>query len=361
MISRAILIISVLLAACCGSDQDSSHDTTSVTDRMVTDTIGVDTGSENYVFGDISGADTDMNGNLLVLDGVNCTVKVFTPEGDYAGSFGGSGSGPGEFLEPLALTVLSDGGIAVADWEAWGIYLFNSQHEYQGFLGPMPGGAPLALAGGADNSVTGLGLLFRNENDLTSGEYYLGSWSDLPEESFRFLEGPAEVVPGEGGEITINLPTVVFDSDSRGNLFAALSTDSTYIVHCYSAQGEELSRIVQNWEKVPLNDDMKLALEEALFLSGDTETEIPEFSSAIAGVFCQSDTRVWVRLGTSSSPVFHVYSSHGEFIDTVVCPDIHDPLFELDFHFSGSEVYVWNTDPVDYPKVLVMNNPLGSR
>lgn len=355
---RIIPVAAMLFAACSSSDRELTDETHPVCEMTVLDTIGVDVGNQDYVFGNILGADTDPEGNLLVLDGVSCTVKIFSPEGEHLGCFGGLGSGPGEFLQPLDLAVLPNGEIAVTDWESWGIFFFNGEYEYQRFLGPMPGGAPMEIIAGDESSLTGLALSFWHDEDVPRGEYYLASWTDTPEETFRFLEGAAAVVPGEEGRLTISLPEVEFDSGPGGELCAALSTDSTYAVHRFSAEGENLGEIRREWERVTITDDVRCALEEAAVFSGETDPEIPVFANAIAGVFCDSEERIWVRLGTASTPEFHIYSSEGQFIDTAVCPELHDPLFELDFHFSGNRVYAWNTDPVDYPRIYIMGNPL---
>lgn len=57
----------------------------------------------------------DRSGQLVVLDRRNHAVKVFKPTGEHVGSFGRAGPGPGEFLDPQAIEILSDGRFAVVD------------------------------------------------------------------------------------------------------------------------------------------------------------------------------------------------------------------------------------------------------
>ena len=57
----------------------------------------------------------DRSGQLVVLDRRNYAVKVFTPTGEYVGGFGRAGEGPGEFLDPQAIEILSDERLAVVD------------------------------------------------------------------------------------------------------------------------------------------------------------------------------------------------------------------------------------------------------
>lgn len=75
--------------------------------------------SEDHEAPDIFGFEVDVamnrSGHLVVLDRRNYAVKVFKPTGEYIGGFGRAGSGPGEFLDPQAIEVLSDGRLAVVD------------------------------------------------------------------------------------------------------------------------------------------------------------------------------------------------------------------------------------------------------
>lgn len=68
---------------------------------------------------DIFGSEVDVafdpSGQLVLLDRRNYAVKVFTLSGEYVGGFGRAGPGPGEFLDPQAIEVLSDGRLAVVD------------------------------------------------------------------------------------------------------------------------------------------------------------------------------------------------------------------------------------------------------
>ncbi len=58
---------------------------------------------------------TDTSGRVFVLDVQNRTVKIFGSAGEYIGSVGRSGQGPGEFATPTALEVLPDGRLIVSD------------------------------------------------------------------------------------------------------------------------------------------------------------------------------------------------------------------------------------------------------
>ncbi len=68
---------------------------------------------------DIFGFELDValnhSGQLVVLDRRNYAVKIFNLTGEHVATFGRAGSGPGEFRDPNAVEVLSDGQIVVLD------------------------------------------------------------------------------------------------------------------------------------------------------------------------------------------------------------------------------------------------------
>ncbi len=360
---RASVLLLILFLLACGTDRSDNpaRGGNHVLEMTLEDTIGVDTGDQRYVFGDICNLSIDSNGNLLVLDAITCKVRRYTLEGEYLGEFAGFGSGPGEIMDPMAMTVLSGGGVAIGDWEAWGIFFYDSSFAYTGFSGVMEGGSPLSLTAGPDNSVTGLGVRFWSENDQPVGEYFLASWKDSVNETFRFMEGPASVEPLPIGDVVVHLPVVFFDSSPEHDLYAALSTDSTYSIHRFSSSGEELGVLEQHWDRIPLNTASREEIYLEALHEGEGISEDVPYANAIQGINCDDTGKLWVRLGTAPHPVFNVYNSEGEHIAVVEATALSDPLFELSFRISGGRVFSWNTNPADYPKIIILTNPLYSK
>lgn len=55
-------------------------------------------------------------GNVFVADFYNHRVQKFAANGSFLTSFGGRGSGPGEFEHAIAVDVAADGTVFVADF-----------------------------------------------------------------------------------------------------------------------------------------------------------------------------------------------------------------------------------------------------
>ena len=61
----------------------------------------------------------------MVCDEFNHRVQVFELNGKFIGKFGREGSNLGEFKNPASLAILSNGRIAVSEWNNHRIQLFE--------------------------------------------------------------------------------------------------------------------------------------------------------------------------------------------------------------------------------------------
>ena len=66
-------------------------------------TIGRDDIDGPFLFGTILGVALDNNRNIYVLDGSDHSIRIFSPTGDFIGSAGRPGRGPGDLRDPLML------------------------------------------------------------------------------------------------------------------------------------------------------------------------------------------------------------------------------------------------------------------
>lgn len=72
----------------------------------------------------------DGDGNILFTDTGTHRVRKIAPDGTHIASFGGRGSGPGEFTEPVGIAIGPDGSIFVADAGNARIQKFDSEHNF---------------------------------------------------------------------------------------------------------------------------------------------------------------------------------------------------------------------------------------
>ena len=93
--------------------------------------VGVADGEPWEEFGKIQDLGFDGDGNLYVFDRTAGRVVVLRPDGGLLREFGRLGEGPGEFRFALAMAVMADGRVVVAD--AWhrAYLIFDRNGEYE--------------------------------------------------------------------------------------------------------------------------------------------------------------------------------------------------------------------------------------
>ncbi|MEE8639814.1 MAG: 6-bladed beta-propeller [bacterium] len=133
--------------------------------------------------------DVAADGTVYVADLLDCRLQYFTPAGSFLGKWGTKGKGPGRFADPIGIAVGPDGKVYVAD---------RSNHRVQYFT---PNGSFVGEWGGegsglgqfdvpVDVAVSREGRVYVADADnwriqyFTSSGSYLGEWGG--EEQFDF-------------------------------------------------------------------------------------------------------------------------------------------------------------------------------
>ncbi len=99
--------------------------------------LGAESEIGGPTFGRPLAVEVDDAGNRYVLDGHAQAVQVLGPDGEWVGTLGQGGEGPGEFRAPSDLALLPDHGLAVLDPGAFRVTFFRTDGEVLGQL-PIP-------------------------------------------------------------------------------------------------------------------------------------------------------------------------------------------------------------------------------
>jgi hypothetical protein len=324
------------------------------------DTIGAAAGDSCYTFGMIGKVEAMPGGGVAVLDQMAGRLLFYDSLGVFQGLMGGRGSGPGEFLMPTSFTFLDGGGLAVSDWSARTVWIFDDSLEFRGDLGQFDPGAPSVIESAGGDRFAGQGMIMEMGEDGLEGESILGLWDGSPEPVAVFHASPLIITASGEDRIDIGYQRLVFDADEHGNVYMAPVSDSTFSVRGFRSTGEPFLEIDCPWERIA-RTDAEISLERSLAGPYDDDPEIPEYRNAIEGLFVSGSGDIWVRMGSSLYPEFRVYSVDGELLHTAEIPSLKDTLFSLQFAAAGPLLAAWDSDPPDYPKVILLEPEAGIR
>lgn len=202
---------------------------------FVSDTISIDLMAD---FGIATVDDIDANdfGLIVLLDGINATVTVITDSGELVVRAGGSGSGPGEYQWPLAISISNNGSVAVSDMMAGIVRILepdlDSYIDLHGFTMANPGVMYLMN----DGRFAGMRVVFRAEDGNTLIGHQTALWSESTSESeLIYKEDLEPFTPNDFGRSIITTYPMACNSD--GVVFVADVSSEKYMLYSFKADG----------------------------------------------------------------------------------------------------------------------------
>lgn len=344
-----------------GSEEVSNDNTQPRYDLVKVDSIGIELGDSNYVFGAILDAVYLTDGRIALLDLLKRQIFVFSGSGEFIRSVGREGMGPGEFISPYSLTALSDGGFAVSDIQQCKILFFNSSLEYVRELGGFQSMAPDRISIGPGGSVFGRRMNWyydEDQEELYSGSEYC-LWSDSVEPDRIYQEN--YFLHSSDDHFFCGIA-----SDEDGRFFTMPSSKTEYRITGYTSVGDISFQIELPWETTYLTEEELIVARPGMIIPGPgSESTSSELSADwspdsirsagyLAGL--DGENRLWVKSGRgeTASPVFDLYdatdgSSLGSIETTL--PAIAR-FWNIRIFKSG--ILGWDHNPGDYPRVYIL-------
>lgn len=362
-----ISFVLVLLACGPSESTDETLPNESMVDTLhfsVVDTIGVLVGDTLREFGSLPDVDISHNGNIMVLDAMKGQITIFSPDGEFIKTIGRHGSAPGEFQYPTGFAELTDGRIVVSDFAGASLSFFTENHTYShsldGFY-PVP---PVFPSAGPNGTYYAGSMTFRaNENSpIPEGESFLGLYDAETEPEIVLFSHPLDISIGADGDVNVDNTMAYWDTDAEGNVFWAVSDDSTYVIIGMNPMGEEILRIERDWERVEKTEE---ELQMEIFSEGLSRTDEGEstvnrnqvvdpypYHVAIAGLYLDDQGEIWVQQGYTQIPTFELYTKEGELKSIVTIPSLGG-VKQLGFCFKGGSI-AFDIAPEDYPKIYLL-------
>lgn len=364
LISITLIAITMILMSCSDrSDQtesyDAHHESDSLVKIEVVDSIGLELGDSNYVFGSIRAIDRGPHGEILILDNVKHCIMAYSSQGEFIEQIGRYGHGPGEFGSASFFEVLEDGSICVDDENGW--LRFDPDWEYIDSREVSSANLMQTVSTG-QRQIVGVESIFSNANGSLTVTKNVALWSDStpgdPDHVFYTKVYPVE----EPQDIyTVDFNPMLFTADGT-HVFIAPEPQQNPIVYIFSLEGSPLDTLELDYpevEKTQQEIQEEIAFFETRVLtstSGERQVdwEPAPYRDMIRSLGVDSLGRLWVQRGFKLSPSFDVF-------DPVSCDHLFTASMEnredaADWQFDISEhgIVAYTEDPSMYYKAYVI-------
>jgi hypothetical protein len=374
MIFASAAMITLMISTACGDTDQNSTAATPVENPVQNHmnlspkiSIGVEIGDTNYVFGQIVDAFLDENGDVLVLDSSTMNVRKYSSDGSFIGSAGRQGTGPGEFQRPSGMTVLGNNDFIVSDRAGGAISIFNDSMNWTetitGFF-PRP---PFVVSTAGDSAFVGMLPKFDRDEGLNG--YSIARLENSSEPAAVYDELMKPFDPSRIGPFG-DEENPVFTSDNSGRVFIAKAGTNAIIVNGYYLDGEQFLSINESISRVAKTEE-ELAREQEEFeefssqmggrggrMSGMELSFDPiTFRRAVTCVGIDCEERLWVRLGAYRYPFWNVYDLAGELLFTASFESDDPDMDFMEVRITENGATAWIPDPLDWPKVMVLEIP----
>ncbi|MCK5133550.1 MAG: 6-bladed beta-propeller [Candidatus Sabulitectum sp.] len=376
-----ILPLILLLIAGCGASEPTddvvTEDTTDssaeeeeytlpVADSYlhVTDSIGVEIGDSNYVFGAIVGTGFAKNGDIAILDAQKSSVSLFSADGEFIRTVGRDGSGPGEFLLPVTMAFRPEGGLIVADAMGSKLVYFDENYEYlsetTGFI-PSPPGQIVAIDG-----MEFIGMKpdwEQNEDGMFMG-FTVAKWtmdSSIPVTVYHSEMSPFN--PTDLSAMSDDL--ALFTATADGTVFTAPMSTEEYSFTAWTSEGEEIYTYVnedfERVEKTQSEMDLETELVNAQMIAQGMPPSMANwepvpYRNSISLLFIDGIDRLWVSKGTSDTDTFDVFDLDGNFLFTAAL-DAGEASKTWGTMIGREKFICFDANPEDYPRVFYGDLP----
>lgn len=363
IISVSIIAIFLCAAGCSNSrnDIDSASNGECISRIILNpiDSIGIEMGDSNYVFGIIRAVDFTTNGNIVIGDIASMKMSMYSPEGEFICSGGSQGEGPGEYAAPSGISPSPGGGIMVTDMMGGKLIFYDSlmqfSHELSGFI-PNPPTDPVILDNG---QIVGSRFIFNNEEENLCNS--LHRWEpDETEPSLTYLSRTAEY--SQQNPFKVFRDTAVdYCVLKDGRVVSSPLSTEEYIITCFTPEGEIDWEIHRPFEKAERSEEEieieREMMRAAVRRNGRDPSFVDQMEFQIwadAVVNLQTDgNRIWARRGGFIEPLFDIYSTRGEYLYSCRIPDL--PFgSSIAFTISSHGFMAYLANPEYYSKVYIL-------
>lgn len=327
--------------------------------------IGEELGGSSESFGSIVDVVIDHHGRIIVLDRIDCCLKVYDENGAFLQQVSRWGNGPGELMFPQGLFLLSAGGIGVLEPNKWGYITFNDSLQYEAEIGFWMENAPYHVSAITEDRIVVARYDENVREDVlrhTLAIYVFGEpeWETLLwKDSIRVTDNEYEQDPSTTYKFAwLNLHRTC--CDNTGNVYFAPFDQQNYTVIGWDSTGREILCIsdpVAPVEKTEteIAEEIEFVNAYHFGLSGrglPFEFHPDQNKNTIRNLGVGPDGNLWVERGTTDQPTFDLITTEGELVG--------HKLFTLEgrnweIRVMPQGILAWDLDPLlGYQKLYLI-------
>ncbi len=365
-------LTTLLFCIACGENTETTETAQNIEEEinqftvLVTDSIGIELGDSAYVFGAIADAEILENGNIMVLDGTYCNIRIFSPEGEHIRTISNRGSGPGELMVPLNLLNWGNDEVGVIDPWSGGVHRFTTDGEWLGldlevtsnsFIGPLVV---------SDSSFVAFKSKFYHEDDGITATAFVGLFHLSPEPEVTYWE---KALPWDPSDMANFALEVIFSNyytvnPETGRVYVSPFHGDGYLIQSFEADGSSAGEITQDYTPIPKTDEeIQSEIEFIEFFLKAGEGDNPMYNYicdpwpnhfAVKGLFIAGDGNLWAMRGGMPAVTFDVWNEANDLVGTATVPGLNQNNSSWKFAFGENQIISWSENPDDFQKIYIL-------
>lgn len=331
---------------------------------IVVDSIGVELGDPNYVFGAIGDVCVGSGGDIYVVDKMKCCIFRYSPDGQFIQQIGRRGEGPGELLQPGWVAVMDDGSIAIDDGEL-GWQRYNSDGMSIGaraLLRPFP----MRMMAADSTLIVGmLSGLSREDNNFLVEKQICGWNADRADSvlteffSCEYLLDAVDIEQFRKDIVRVDFFPIL---SAVGDNFVCVAPDprTDPLVLLFHEDGLAMDTLMLPYPEVARTEEelleQKQFIEELFYsatLTNRVDWEPFPNKPMISNLGVDGLNRIWVQRGFEENPTFDLYDVSGELLMTTILSG-RDDTAHWRFSISRNGILAVPEDPESYYSVYIL-------
>ena len=331
----------------------------------IEDSIGIETGDSNYVFGSVGRVEVHPDGSILVLDRIKCTIFQFSPSGEFMGHIGRKGEGPGEFLQPGFFAVTQNGFVCVSDTEQGWTY-FGPDGEVLNTY-PCSHARPMQMKAAPFGGILGIRSLLSRGDNCLAAEKSICLWEEESPDSVitvyltqNYTFDITDMNRFRSDLIRVDHFPMLFAAGDDFVCIAPSPRDEPVLL-VYDTDGSFRDSLELPYPLVPRSDEeiaeQKEYMEDFLYTSSQhTHTvdwePFPDHP-LITALGVDARNRIWVQRGFEFHPVFDLFHKAGNHVETFILPEVNR-TDHLSFHLCRYGILAVPEAPENFYEVYLI-------